>query len=133
MAFGTLKADTLTHSTAGSVDTKFSVNGTAKAWEANNTAGGGSFAVPSTFNISSRTDVDTGKYSLTVTNAFERSWGTDLNGNTLSGASVNTRVVTIDSGISVSTTTVGIRVITASTGAATDGGSSHVIMWGDLA
>ena len=30
MAFGTLKADTLTHSTAGSLATNFVVNGSAK-------------------------------------------------------------------------------------------------------
>ena len=32
-SFGTLKADTLTHSTAGSLATNFVVNGSAKAWE----------------------------------------------------------------------------------------------------
>ena len=31
-SFGTLKADTLTHSTAGSLDTNYVVNGSAKAW-----------------------------------------------------------------------------------------------------
>ncbi|BCV06953.1 MAG: hypothetical protein CM15mV148_070 [uncultured marine virus] len=32
MAFGTLKADTLTHSTAGSLATNYVVEGSAKAW-----------------------------------------------------------------------------------------------------
>jgi len=32
MAFGIIKADTLTHSTAGSVGTDFVVQGSAKAW-----------------------------------------------------------------------------------------------------
>tara|TARA_R100000353_G_scaffold50798_1_gene40339 strand:+ start:297 stop:701 length:405 start_codon:yes stop_codon:yes gene_type:complete len=132
-SFGTLKADTLTHSTAGSVDTKFSVNGTAKAWEGNNSGGGGSLTAGTSFNISSRTDVDTGKYSLTVTNAFQNSWGSSVDGNVLSGASVNSRVVTVDGQITASTTTIGIRIITASTGSVTDGGTSHVIMWGYLA
>ena len=31
-SFGTLKADTLTHSTAGSLATNYVVNGSAKAW-----------------------------------------------------------------------------------------------------
>ena len=39
MAFGTLKADTLTHSTAGSLATNFVVNGSAKAWAETNSAG----------------------------------------------------------------------------------------------
>ena len=32
MALGKIKADTLEHSTSGSVDTKFVVEGSAKAW-----------------------------------------------------------------------------------------------------
>ena len=32
MAFGEIKADTLTHSTAGSVDTNYVVNGSTKVW-----------------------------------------------------------------------------------------------------
>ena len=32
MALGKIKADTLEHSTSGSVDTKYVVEGSAKAW-----------------------------------------------------------------------------------------------------
>ena len=32
MALGKIKADTLEHSTAGSLDTSYVVNGSAKAW-----------------------------------------------------------------------------------------------------
>ena len=32
MALGKIKADTLEHSTAGSLDTQYVVNGSAKAW-----------------------------------------------------------------------------------------------------
>ena len=32
MALGKIKADTLEHSTAGTVDTQYVVNGSAKAW-----------------------------------------------------------------------------------------------------
>ena len=32
MALGKIKADTLEHSTAGSLDTKFVVKGSAKVW-----------------------------------------------------------------------------------------------------
>ena len=32
MALGKIKADTLEHSTAGSLDTQFVVNGSAKSW-----------------------------------------------------------------------------------------------------
>ena len=33
MALGKIKADTLEHSTAGSLDTQYVVNGSAKAWQ----------------------------------------------------------------------------------------------------
>ena len=68
MAFGTLKADTLTHSTAGSLATNFVVNGSAKAWI--NLNGTGTIATRDSFNISSTTDNGAGDYSATVTTSF---------------------------------------------------------------
>jgi hypothetical protein len=65
MAFGTLKADTLTHSTAGSVTTDNVVEGSAKAW-AHIAAGGAS--LPDSFNFSSIDDDGTGQYGLNYTN-----------------------------------------------------------------
>ena len=65
MAFGIIKADTLTHSTAGSVDTNYVVEGSAKAW-AHIAAGGAS--LPDSFNVSSIDDDDTGQYGLNFTN-----------------------------------------------------------------
>jgi len=65
MAFGTLKADTLTHSTAGSVDTNFVVNGSAKAWMQ---AVGAGTSYNDSFNTSSLTDVGTGNIRVTYTN-----------------------------------------------------------------
>ncbi len=63
---GTIIADTLTHSTAGSVTTDFVVNGSAKAW-VNGTA---TASINNSFNCSSGTDHGTGDYSITLTNAF---------------------------------------------------------------
>ena len=68
MAFGTLKADTLTHSTAGSLDTNYVVNGSAKYWS--NLDGTGTIGIRDSFNHSSQTDHATGKYTLTLTNAM---------------------------------------------------------------
>tara|TARA_A100000171_G_scaffold16415_1_gene14834 strand:+ start:1613 stop:2011 length:399 start_codon:yes stop_codon:yes gene_type:complete len=68
MAFGTLKADTLTHSTAGSLATNYVVNGSAKAWlayadHADTTKG--------SFAISSVTDsATTGVSTINLTNAM---------------------------------------------------------------
>ena len=67
-SFGTLKADTLTHSTAGSLDTNYVVNGSAKAWTF---LTGASFAASgNSLNISSVTDNATGRPEPNFTNAF---------------------------------------------------------------
>ena len=68
MAFGILKADTLTHSTAGSLATNFVVEGSAKAWVEFN--GTGTVAISDSFNIAGIVDDGTGKYDLTFTNSM---------------------------------------------------------------
>lgn len=67
-SFGTLKADTLTHSTAGSLATNYVVNGSAKAWINYNT--NTSTTVTNSLNVSSLTDNGTGDTSITVSSAF---------------------------------------------------------------
>ena len=71
-SFGTLKADTLTHSTAGSVDTNYVVTGTPNTWGMidmpNDFATGANAAIDSS-NISSVTDDSTGNTTLALTNA----------------------------------------------------------------
>ena len=64
MAFGILKADTLTHSTAGSLATNFVVEGSAKAFaKATNSAG-----LDDSLNVSGGTDNGTGDYTYAFTN-----------------------------------------------------------------
>ena len=66
MALGKIKADTLEHSTAGTVDTSYVVNGSAKAWvyaEAD-------AARTDSFNMSSSTDHGDGDFSYGLTAAF---------------------------------------------------------------
>ena len=134
MALGKIKADTLEHSTAGSLDTSYVVNGSAKAWDNNNTGSGGSLTSTDSFNISSRTDVATGRFSLTVSSAWANSWGSDsTENNVLAGTSVNTRVVAMDADTTGSTTTNGVKMFIASTGSLNDGARSAVCMLGDLA
>ena len=63
---GKIVADTLEHSTAGSLDTQYVVNGSAKAFVSGNTT-----ATPQeSFNVASGTDNGTGDFSYSVTNAF---------------------------------------------------------------
>ena len=67
-SFGTLKADTLTHSTAGSLATNFVVEGSAKVWI--NFNGTGTIATRDSFNVTSITDGGTGLYTVTYTNSL---------------------------------------------------------------
>ena len=62
MALGKIKADTLEHSTAGSLDTSYVVNGSAKAWV--NFNGTGTVAIADNLNVSSLTDNGTGDYTM---------------------------------------------------------------------
>ena len=59
---GTIAADTLTHSTAGSLTTDYIVNGSAKAWA--NLNGTGTIALRDSLNITSVTDNSTGNYTF---------------------------------------------------------------------
>ena len=67
---GTIAADTLTHSTAGSLDTSYVVNGSAKAWS--NYSGSGT-TFRDSFNCASATDNGTGDY----TNSFTSNMNND--------------------------------------------------------
>jgi hypothetical protein len=67
MALGKIKADTLEHSTAGSVDTKFVVEGSPKYWIQFN---GNTNVTSGSLNSSSVTDNGTGDYSFVFSNAF---------------------------------------------------------------
>lgn len=65
---GKIVADTLEHSTAGSVDTQYVVNGSAKAWSAFD--GSGTVAIDGSNNVSTLTDNGTGDYTITLTNSM---------------------------------------------------------------
>jgi hypothetical protein len=132
---GTIAADTLTHSTAGSLGTQYVVNGSAKAWlNINQTS---TQAIRDSFNVSSIADNGTGLTTVTVSSAFANNdylatialrmqSGTS---NTGSSGGVNTS----DGSASITTTAHQLSYInTGSTGDADTpyGGSS---IHGDLA
>ena len=68
MALGKIKADTLEHSTAGSLDTSYVVNGSAKAW--GNISGSGTATLDNSLNVSSLTDHGTADYSINFSTSF---------------------------------------------------------------
>jgi len=67
-SFGTLKADTLTHSTAGSLATNFVVEGSAKHWL---NMFGDDASIRDSFNTSSTSDDATGKKTVNLTTSHD--------------------------------------------------------------
>ena len=67
MALGKIKADTLEHSTAGTIDTQFVVNGSAKSTLHYNHQ---TPVVRSSLNVSSVTDDATGDFQTNYTSSF---------------------------------------------------------------
>jgi hypothetical protein len=65
---GKIVADTLEHSTAGSLSTEYVVNGSAKAWVHFTSVT--TTTAQDSLNISSLTDTDTGDTTVNISNAF---------------------------------------------------------------
>ena len=101
---GKIIADQIEHSTAGSLDTSYVVNGSAKAWALHNDS-----TAQDSFNIASITDVGTGNYrpaytsSMNSVNYTAAGWqGNNSNGvvcgNELNTGYIDTFYKTLGSG-----------------------------------
>ena len=71
MALGKIKADTLEHSTAGSVDTQYVVRGSTKVWI---NAPAAKNSINDSLNVSSLDDDGTGDFGLHYTASFESTY-----------------------------------------------------------
>ena len=107
MALGKIKADTLEHSTAGSLDTKYVVNGSAKAWVRFN--GTGTLAVNKSLNTSSVSDIGTGTYDHNYTASFSDAVYNYVHG--AKDANNGMGIPTLGSDPAVSDTTSTVRLI----------------------
>ncbi len=110
MANGTIAFDTLSTSgqisgTAKSLDTDYLAYGSNKAW--NNFSLGTS--INESFNVSSITDVNTGRYTTTFTNNMD-----DANFSFAGGANGRSGNVTYDSGVSIGMGTVSGDMVSSS-------------------
>ena len=123
---GKIVADQLEHSTAGSLDTQFVVNGSAKAWV--NFTTSGSTSDLDSVNVSSLTDNGTGDTTITYVNAISSdnysSVGTCGEQNT----SASNRIMSIGTKIAAS-----IRMHCATTSAVDDMPENNTVIHGDLA
>ena len=130
---GKIIADTLEHSTAGSVTTDYVVNGSAKAWFSWN--GTGTAALYDSFNTSSLNDEGTGLYTFTVTNGFSdanfASVGMGSSSNSDAAATSMWRVD--DNSVASTTIRIGVSYCTASSNAKVDRARNNTALHGDLA
>ena len=69
---GKIVADTLEHSTAGSVTTDFVVNGSAKVW-VQFAGNAGTIASSDSLNVASLTDEGTGRYQVNLSSSMNNS------------------------------------------------------------
>ena len=104
MALGKIKADTLEHSTAGSLDTSYVVNGSAKAWAS---APGNGTSINASLNISSLADTATGEFdwafSTNFANAYRSVQLTASGGSNQIGKIANEGDAPTSSGVNVET------------------------------
>jgi hypothetical protein len=126
---GKIIADTIEHSSAGSVDTTYVVDGVTKTWAACNGQASPSATITASLNVSSIADNGTGIYSFTLTNAFS---GTIYENCGIGGiAGGNTGVFLRISTGATTSSVLGVRVETH-TGSTQDRENNFVIS-GDLA
>ncbi len=128
---GKIIADQIEHSTAGSLDTSYVVNGSAKAWV--RFKGTGTLAVNKSLNTSSVSDIATGTYDQNYTSSFS-----DAVYNYVHGAKDNDDgmgIPTLGSDPRVSDTTSTVRLIYNYAGNSTfyDGAGICNNIFGDLA
>jgi hypothetical protein len=122
MAFGTLKADTLTHSTAGSLATNYVVNGSAKAWIQHNAG----TAITNSLNYASLTDVGTGNYRPNYTNNM-------ANNDYAAAGFAGNASTNVCSGNEMNLTYVDTFYRVGSTGSVADVSEAQLMVLGDLA
>ena len=130
-SFGTLKADTLTHSTAGSLATNFVVNGSAKAFI--NFNGTGTPASRKTLNSSSITDNGTGQFRVAIVSAMQDADFALLGSCIGDGATSNRTGALAASRGSNTTSIMDVNTNTSNSDAQTDWTHTSLAAFGDLA
>lgn len=124
---GTIIADTLTHSTAGSVTTDYVVNGSAKAWAC--FVQDTSHTFHDSFNYSSLTDGGAGFSSTAYTNVFNND---DYSSTGMAGKASN-RLFMDSVGDAGKASTGQQLYVSNASGTGTDGDDCNVTCHGDLA
>ena len=125
---GKIVADTLEHSTAGSIATNYVVNGSAKAWV--NFNGTGTVAILDSLNASSITDSATGRYRHNFSSSTNSSsYSSNYSTNGYTGGYTNSALVVGEA--AQTTSQVSVEGIWA--GSYQDSSSCMNTLMGDLA
>ena len=126
---GKIIADTLEHSTAGSIATNYVVEGSAKGYVAFN--GTGTIASDDSFNLSSLVDAGTGDYDATWTNSMGTSiyMMSGMKSHSVADTDCNLKIASRSSNFTAST----VRVRSIEGGSANDSDYVSMMCHGDLA
>ena len=132
-SFGTLKADTLTHSTAGSLATNHVVEGSCKQWA--NLNGSGTIALRDSHNTSSTTDNGTGDYTFNFTSSYSAASYTIVGMPEGDGSGINRLMVVHTSGTAETSSLYRVKTSDANAGSSAGNDRSRVLVntMGDLA
>nr|BDD44807.1 hypothetical protein 36 [Alphaproteobacteria bacterium] len=130
-SFGTLKADTLTHSTAGSLDTNYVVNGAAKTVARYNGQDDSS-SFSSNLNLASVTDRGTGIHTLSYTNNFDNNEYTTASSNFDGLGENDVRLIGSSSDRNYTTSELQFYTCNGS-GTLDDSSKAMLVLFGDLA
>jgi len=135
MALGKIKADTLEHSTAGSLDTSYVVNGSAKAWTRQDQRS--TLSTVSSFNFSSATDVGTGHVQVSFNNSMSDANYNVVGMNGYEDGTSNEFMVSIGlrRGVPPTSSTYNTQSVNAlnSSSGGTDSDNQMTAVFGDLA
>ena len=122
---GKIVADTLEHSTAGSVDTQYVVDGSAKVWSRCDQSSG--LSLTSSLNVSSVTDSATGKWVNTFTSSMNDALYSWNNGT------YTVRISGVDDAVPPTTSSIQLETRVANTAALNDIKYNCMSIRGDLA
>jgi len=128
---GKIIADTLEHSTAGSLSTEYVVNGSAKAWI--NFNGTGTPASRKTLNSSSITDNGTGQFRVAIVSAMSDA-DFALIGSCIGDSSTSNRTMALAASRGASTSSImDVNTARANTETEIDWTHTSLAAFGDLA
>jgi hypothetical protein len=130
MALGKIKADTLEHSTAGSLDTSYVVNGSAKAFISFD--GTGTVSTDTSFNISTLTDNAAADYSIAYTNNVSTS-NHPVTGSNIGSSESSFFGFICSDGVAQATTGVTVHFVYYNGSSNNDQDPVHLVTNGDLA